>query len=62
MTEDQLDRLVRQVGAERAQHVAGVLRRLMPDLLETPAGARTRAFIEALDQAVERAQCKKKPE
>lgn len=57
MTEQHLDQLVRQVGVQRAEHTAKVLRELMPTLLKTRAGERTLAFISGLEAAAERARC-----
>ena len=58
MTEVELDKLVGETGTARARHVIESLRSMMPTLLYTNAGARTRSFIEAFEAAVERAEAK----
>lgn len=56
MTEAELDMMVRENGIARSRRVIESLRSMMPTLLHTNAGARTRSFIEAFEAAVERAE------
>ena len=61
MTEEELDRLVKHLGAPRALHTTKILRELMPTLLYSRAGNKTLAFISALEAAAERAKCSEPP-
>ncbi len=56
MTEEQLDILVQQMGAQRAEHTVATLRELMPTLLHSRQGARTAAFLTALERAAQRSK------
>lgn len=58
MTEAELNQLVAHLGIPRAEHVARLLRELMPTLIHSRAGAKALAFITALEAATERAKCR----
>lgn len=56
MTEQDLDRLVTDIGVRSARHASARLRALMPDLLYRREGSKTLAFLTALDAAADRAE------
>lgn len=62
MTEEQLDLLVQQMGVQRTYHTVRTLRELMPTLIHRRQGARTAAFITALENAANRAQQPQQPQ
>lgn len=62
MTEAELNQLVSRLGIPRAERLARLLRELMPTLIHTRAGAKTLAFITALEAATVRAKCRSHPD
>lgn len=56
MTQEEIDKAVKEMGVQRALHVADMLEKMMPTLLRTRAGQRTASFIQALRLAAQRAQ------
>lgn len=61
MTEIEFDAFVARVGISRARHTARTFRSLMPTLIYTAAGAKTLAFIKAVEAAIDRAECPRQP-